>query len=159
MSPKMEYEQKKYILVSKMAILAIKRPAEGLNGHLPENLRYPKLHQDVGNCLFYSFGSVWAQNIGLYGCSVKRCWFFGIKLSEIGPGGYLRAHLETLSTQITCIFSVKMLDQKLHFLVPKGLILGPNMAENWFTDQLIGSVVLMCGLYLARHLSTLLLAL
>ena len=31
----------------------------------------------------------------------------------------------------------------MYFLDPKGLIwdpLGPNMADNWFSDQLIGSV-------------------
>ena len=35
-----------------------------------------------------------------------------------------------------------ILDQNMHFLDPRGLIwdhLGPNMAENWFADQLIGS--------------------
>ena len=37
----------------------------------------------------------------------------------------------------------RILAQNMHFLDPKGLIwdhLGPNMAANWFADQLIGSV-------------------
>ena len=36
-----------------------------------------------------------------------------------------------------------ILAQNMHFLDPKGLIwdhLGPNIADNWFADQLIGSV-------------------